>query len=632
MLLDAPRASKRIGVIFFDTVLCFLSVQIAFFLRMDAWIDPLGDGWQSGMAFLVAWPLAIFIFLRHGFYRVIYAYSDLTAISAISRAFLMYGLGYGLIVTVVGIDRVPRSIGMIQPLILYVLVGGSRVLTRHWLGGRYRAKLQWHAAPKVLIYGAGSAGRQLAAAISASHEMRLVAFVDDNPDLHGRILSGLPIFPPDVMADLVTAEEISTVLLALPSADRHRRKDVLMRLRGLHVGVRTLPILSELAHGRVSGEDLQDLDIDDLLGREAVAPDDRLMGMNIEGKVVMVTGAGGSIGSELSRQIIRRRPACLLLLDHAEHALYAIHQQVTCFEEAAAIKLVPLLASVRDKARLREILETWKPDTVYHAAAYKHVPLVEYNLSEGLLNNVWGTRTLALLAADAGVSDFVLISTDKAVRPTNVMGASKRLAEMILQALAAERSATRFTMVRFGNVLNSSGSVVPKFREQIRAGGPITLTHPDITRYFMTVPEAAELVIQAGAMAQGGDVFLLDMGEPVRILDLARRMIELSGRTLREETHPDGDIEIQISGLRPGEKLYEELLIGENPRPTTHPRIMRGNETFLPWLQLERHLETLLAALAAGALNQVREELQTLTGYVPNSEIADCRYLELSGD
>ncbi len=627
-LLDVPRTSKRIGVILFDTLLCFLSVQLAFFLRLDAWIDPFGEGWQSGMAFLVAWPLAIFIFLRHGFYRVLYAYSDLTAVSAISQAFLWYTLGYALIVTLIGVDRVPRSIGIIQPLLLYVLVGGSRVLTRQWLGGRYREKLKLMAAPKVLIYGAGNAGRQLAAAISASHDMRIVAFIDDNPNLAGRILAGLPIHSPDAMADLVKAEGIATVLLALPSINRHRRNDILDRLRGLHVSVRTLPVLSEIVHGRVGREDLRELDIDDLLGREPVAPDEALMDRNIRGKVVLVTGAGGSIGSELSRQILSRQPACLLLLDHSEHALYAIHQWVTDAQPECTVKVVPLLASVRDENRLREILTGWRPTTIYHAAAYKHVPLVEYNLAEGLLNNVWGTRNLALLAAEAGVSDFVLISTDKAVRPTNVMGASKRLAEMILQALAAEVGPTRFTMVRFGNVLNSSGSVVPKFREQIRAGGPVTLTHPEITRYFMTVPEAAQLVIQAGAMARGGDVFLLDMGQPVPIIDLARRMIELSGRTLRDASHPDGDIEIQISGLRPGEKLYEELLIGDNPTPTVHPRIMQGHETFLPWSILDARLSMLSSLLRIGELERVRELLEHLTGYTPNSEIADCLHLE----
>lgn len=631
-LLRVPRVAKRLGVILFDTVLCFVSVQLAFMLRLDAWVDPFGDGWQSGTAFVVAWPLAIFIFLRHGFYRVIYTYSDLSAVSAISRAFLWYGLGYALIVSVVGLDRVPRSIGVIQPLLLYVLVGTSRLLTRQWLGGRYREKLKWGSAPRVLIYGAGSAGRQLAAAIAASHEMRITAFVDDNPNLSGRILAGLPVFGPDALPDLVRREGIATVLLALPSVDRHRRNDVLKRLRGLHVGVRTLPVLSELAHGRLTTDDLRDLDIDDLLGREPVAPDEALMSKNISGKVVLVTGAGGSIGGELSRQIVRLKPACLLLLDHSEHALYAIHQLLQEPAEAEGIRLIPLLASVRDESRVRDILMMWRPSTIYHAAAYKHVPLVEYNLVEGVRNNVWGTRSLALAAAEAGVCDFVLISTDKAVRPTNIMGASKRLSEMVLQALSAEGGNTRYTMVRFGNVLNSSGSVVPKFRDQIRSGGPVTLTHPDITRYFMTMSEAAQLVIQAGAMASGGDVFLLDMGQPVRIMDLARRMVELSGRTVRDEAHPEGDIEIQVSGLRPGEKLFEELLIGDNPSPTEHPRIMRGHEDYVAWGELEVFLSALSTALAEGELERVRGILMGLTGYAPNSEIADWLHLEQQAD
>ncbi|MFM7801259.1 MAG: UDP-N-acetylglucosamine 4,6-dehydratase family protein, partial [Limnohabitans sp.] len=359
-----------------------------------------------------------------------------------------------------------------------------------------------------------------------------------------------------------------------------RRNEILSQIRWAHVAVRTLPSVSDLAQGKVNISDLRQLDIDDLLGREPVMPNHILLAMNVRSKVVMVTGAGGSIGSELCRQILAVGPAKLLLIEQSEFALYAVHQALEEKQTQNSSVLVPLLASVQDLERMREIMATWQPDTLYHAAAYKHVPLVEHNPAEGVKNNVLGTLRTAQAAAEHGVSDFVLISTDKAVRPTNIMGASKRLAEMVLQAMAGNTHSTRFSMVRFGNVLGYSGSVVPRFRQQIRDGGPVSLTHPEITRYFMTIPEAAQLVIQAGAMAKGGDVFVLDMGEPVRIMDLARRMIELSGLRVKDEKYPDGDIEIEISGLRPGEKLYEELLIGDNPKPTSHSRIMKAHEEF----------------------------------------------------
>jgi len=391
--------------------------------------------------------------------------------------------------------------------------------------------------------------------------------------------------------------------------------------------------VTELAQGKVTTSDLRDLDIDDLLGRESVAPNHILLGKNITDKVVLVSGAGGSIGSELCRQIMQLAPKELLLIEQSEFALYEIHQELHQKFENTSIRLVPLLASVRDAERMREIMSTWKPDTVYHAAAYKHVPLVEHNPAEGVKNNVIGTLTIARAAAEHQVADFVLISTDKAVRPTNIMGASKRLAEMVLQGLAGNASSTKFTMVRFGNGLGSSGSVVPKFRQQIRDGGPITLTHADVTRYFMTIPEAAQLVIQAGAMAKGGDVFVLDMGEPVKIMDLARRIIELSGLTVCDGDNPDGDIEIEVTGLRPGEKLYEELLIGDNPQLTSHPRIMKAQEDCLPWVELEQKLQSLQMALDVNDVAVVRAMLQqSVSGYHPSGEIVDWVHLEQEAD
>ena len=489
---------------------------------------------------------------------------------------------------------------------------------RAFFAETYTALWSGREVERVLIYGAGNAGRQLAAAMTNSHEMRVVGFLDDDDRLHGHVLNGLSIYSPADLPGLVTSLQVSTVLLAIPSVSRHRRNEMIAQMLRAHVQVRTLPAVSELAQGMVSTSDLRELDIDDLLGREPVAPNHILLGRNITDKVVLVTGAGGSIGSELCRQILSVNPSTLVLIEQSEFALYEIQQELQEKIEDNATLLVPVLASVRDAQRLNEIFADWKPDTVYHAAAYKHVPLVEHNPIEGIRNNTLGTLTAARAAAEHGVSDFVLISTDKAVRPTNIMGASKRLAEMALQALAATAPKTRFSMVRFGNVLGSSGSVVPKFRRQIRDGGPITLTHPDITRYFMTIPEAAQLVIQAGAMAKGGDVFVLDMGDPVKIMDLATRMIELSGLCVRDENNPEGDIEIEITGLRPGEKLFEELLIGNNPRPTSHPRIMKAHEEFVAWPVLLEKLQQLESLLEQRNVEGTKELLTELvSGYAP---------------
>lgn len=628
-VLAMPRVAKRLLVLAVDVGLCVLTVWIAFYLRLDEWVRLSGDAiWQPVWPVALSLAMAIPIFVTHGFYRVIFRYSGLSAVTTVIRAFFIYGLLYASVVSAIGIPGVPRSVGIIQPMLLLLAVGASRALARYWLGGLYQSQLKWAALPKVLIYGAGTAGRQLAAAMANNQEMRVVGFLDDDDRLHGHVLNGLPIYSPADLPGLVESNGISTVLLALPSVGRKRRNEILTKMREAHVSVRTLPRVTDLAQGRVATSDLRELDIDDLLGREPVTPNHLLLAKNTAGKVVLVTGAGGSIGSELCRQILEIGPAALLLIEQSEFALYDIHQELQARQLGAEVRLVPLLASVRDEERMRDIMSTWKVDTVYHAAAYKHVPLVEHNPAEGIKNNVFGTLIAAKAAAEQGVSDFVLISTDKAVRPTNVMGASKRLAEMVLQALAATSSGTKFTMVRFGNVLGSSGSVVPKFRQQIRDGGPITLTHPEVTRYFMTIPEAAQLVIQAGAMTKGGDVFVLDMGQSVKIMDLARRMVELSGLTVKDEANSDGDIEIEITGLRPGEKLYEELLIGDNPKPTSHPRIMKAHEDFLPWIELEQKLNALELALNVNDVGVVRLLLkQLVSGYTPSGEIVDWVHL-----
>ena len=481
--------------------------------------------------------------------------------------------------------------------------------------------------PKALIYGAGRSGRELANALSNSDEIQVVGFLDDDVRLHGHILNGLPINRSSNLPTLLTRQNITNVLLAMPSVSRKRRNSILKKIRKAKVSVRTLPSVSSLAQGKVTITDLHELDIDDLLGREPVEPSQALLKKNISGKIVLVSGAGGSIGSEICRQVITLMPKKVLLLEQNEYTLYNIHEELQAKEPN--VSLVPLLASVQDSVRLEEIMSTWQPQTVYHAAAYKHVPLVEHNLAEGIKNNVFGTLNMAQAAMTENVENFVLVSTDKAVRPTNIMGASKRLAEIILQALSIQNTSSNFSIVRFGNVLDSSGSVVPRFRQQINQGGPVTITHPDITRFFMTIPEAAQLVIQASAMAKGGDVFLLDMGEPVKILELARRMIELSGLAVKEASNPDGDIEIQITGLRPGEKLYEELLIKNNPQRTSHKRIMKAKEDFVGWERLEGELNCLRVALDANDVHFMQTHMSKLVpDYTPAKNIVDWVYME----
>jgi len=625
-ILALPRAAKRFVALSVDLGLCVLTVWLAYYLRLGEFVALSGNAlWAVGASIGIALP----IFIVSGLYRAIFRYSGWPALLAVARAVGIYGLLYAAIFTAFGVAEVPRTVGIIQPILLLLFVGASRALARVWLGDQYLSILKQATRPKVLIYGAGSTGRQLVDAMANSHEMLVVGFLDDDDRLHGHVLNGQRIYNPADLVNLVTTLNIRDVLLAMPSLSRKRRNEILTQIRTARVAVRTLPSMTDLAQGKVSISDLRELDIDDLLGREPVMPNHILLAMNVRNKVVMVTGAGGSIGSELCRQILAVAPPKLLLIEQSEFALYAIHQEL---EEKLADRetvLVPLLASVQDDDRMREIMSTWHPDTVYHAAAYKHVPLVEHNPAAGIKNNVLGTLHTAQAAAENGVADFVLISTDKAVRPTNVMGASKRLAEMALQALAATSTGTKFSMVRFGNVLGSSGSVVPKFRQQIRDGGPITLTHPEVTRYFMTIPEAAQLVIQAGAMAKGGDVFVLDMGQPVKIMDLARRMVELSGLTVKDEQNPDGDIEIEVTGLRPGEKLYEELLIGDNPKPTVHPRIMKAHEEFIPWAEFEAKLNSLEIALNVNDVGVIRLMMQQLVvGYIPSNEIVDWVYLE----
>jgi len=621
-VLGLPRIAKRFLVLAVDASFCILSVWLAFYLRLGEWVPLSGD---PALAVLASLVFALPVFITFGLYRAIFRYSGWPALMTIAKACSVYGLMFAALITAFGFSGIPRTIGIIQPILLLLLVGASRAFASFWLGGSYRQQLKLGAVPRVLIYGAGTTGRQLAAALRNSYQMRVVGFLDDDTTLSGQSLNGLTIYEPSELSNLVSSLAVSDVLLALPSINRQRRNTILSSIAKSKVLVRTLPSVADLASGKVTASDLRELDIEDLLGREPVNPDPQLLKQNIEQQVVMVTGAGGSIGSELCRQILAQRPSKLVLVDQSEFALYSIEQELNnrSTELAESNKfhtlIIPVLGSVQNADLIRIVLEKYSPESIFHAAAYKHVPLVEANFTEGILNNTFGTLTIAKLAAEMGIPRFTLISTDKAVRPTNIMGASKRLAEMVLQALAAngaESNATIFSMVRFGNVLDSSGSVVPLFRRQIADGGPITLTHPEVTRYFMTIPEAAQLVIQAGAMAKGGDVFVLDMGEPVKIADLAKHMVELSGLEVRDDNNPEGDIEIEITGLRPGEKLYEELLIGDNPQPTSHPRILKAHEDFLTLNDLEGALAKLKNSLNENSMAEVKVHLRSLvSGY-----------------
>jgi len=592
-----PHWLKRLVVMALDVLLALAATWIGFSLRYEVWHWPSGQQWWVyGLTPLLAIP----IFIKFGLYRAIFRYTGQAALQATTRAVVLYG---AVLLGILLWQRwllVPRTLGVLQPLIFLLLVGTSRVVARFWLleTGPGRAPV----AGRLLIYGAGAAGVQTASALAVSGQYVLLGFIDDDRDKIGRSVNGSPVYGPAKVAELVTQQAVSEILLALPAVSRERRNQILASLQHLPVHIRTLPALSDLASGRVTVQDIRELDVEDLLARAPVPPDAALLASQLAGQVVLVSGAGGSIGAELTRQILLCRPRLLLLLDHNEFGLYNIHQELLalCAKRQLTTELLPLLGSVANLPRLHAIFSGYRPTTVYHAAAYKHVPMVEDNPGEGILNNVFGTLNMAQAAKQHGARRFVLVSTDKAVRPTNVMGASKRLAEMVLQAYAQQAADTCFTMVRFGNVLGSSGSVVPLFRRQIAEGGPITLTHPDVTRYFMTIPEAAQLVLQAGAMAVGGDVFVLDMGQPIKIIDLARRMVQLSGLTLCDPDHPHGDIAIEVTGLRPGEKLYEELLIGDNPEPTGHPRIMKAHEPFLPWDALTPALAVLLAAAQAG--------------------------------
>ncbi len=652
-MLGLSRKNKRIVQVGADIVLVWGALVLAFVVRLgfDATFSSIVDHlWL----FAAAPVLTIPIFIRFGMYRAVMRFFGNDALITIVKAVSLSALLVSLVVYWYGDHEVvvPRSVIFNYWWLSLIMIGGLRLIMRQYFLGDWFMASQHvpftsrdNGLPKVAIYGAGAAGNQLVAALRLGRMMRPVAFIDDDSSVTKRTIAGLVVYKPRHIQQMIDATGAEEILLAIPSATRARRREILEYLEGYPLHVRSVPGFMDLASGRVKVDDIQEVGIADLLGRDSVSAQDDLLEHCITGKVVMVTGAGGSIGSELCRQILMLKPSRLLLVEHSEFNLYSIFGELEkqVRQDALEVEVLPILGSVRYFEKMVDLMRTWKVETVYHAAAYKHVPIVEHNSAEGVLNNVMGTLHTAQAAVQVGVANFVLISTDKAVRPTNVMGSTKRLAEMILQALSREvapvlfRSSsnvahvnkTRFTMVRFGNVLGSSGSVIPLFHKQIKSGGPLTVTHPNITRYFMTIPEAAQLVIQAGSMGQGGDVFVLDMGAPVKIVELAERMINLSGLSMRSERNPHGDIAIEFTGLRPGEKLYEELLIGDNVVPTRHPMIMSADEDFLPWDILKEKLASLLEAVSSDDYPRVRQMLSELVaGYSPEGEIVDWKHLE----
>lgn len=623
--IEMPRWAKQIFAVAIDLILCVICVWLAFYLRLGT---PFGYFEQKIYVSLISIIVVLPIFWKLGAYNVIFRYFGEPALSSLVNALLLYTFVFSILLLIFEMPGVPRTVGLIQPLLLLILITFSRVFIAGLFVGN-TIRLQKHLSEKkTIIYGAGGSGRQLNAALNANPDVDVVGFFDDKPDLHNQRIDGKIVFNPNSLELVCNELKVQQILLAMPSVSRTRRNKIIERLKRGKVTVRTLPSVSALAQGEVSFSDIRELDIDELLGRERVPPINEFLTKDITEKVVMVTGAGGSVGSELCRQALSLKPKNILLLETNESALYQIHQEL--LNKQSDVLILPILASVGDAKRINAIFKTWKVDTIYHAAAYKHVPLVEYNVAEGLKNNVFGTLELLNAANKNKVKNFVLVSTDKAVRPTNMMGASKRISELILQAMSSENQfGLKASMVRFGNVLDSSGSVVPKFREQIKQGGPITITHPDITRYFMTIPEAAQLVIQAGAMAEGGEVFLLDMDKPVKITQLASRMVELSGQKLRDENNPEGDIEMKIIGLRPGEKLFEELLIGGQSSGTPHQKIMKASEDFVPWPKLAVILDDLKKALDSGNVEDLVPIINMLIpDYKPTHELADLIFME----
>ncbi len=627
IILNQPRGIKTLIAIFIDFVCCIFSVWISYYLRLGYFVSLSEKGLDTLIYSLI---LSFPIFILLGLYKSIFRYSGLYSLLKVSRAVFAYGILFSGLISIFGIEGIPRTIGLIQPIIFYIFISFWRMLLKYLISIILNQNLTEKSKVKALVYGSGNAGRQLVRAIQDISEIKIKGFIDDDKNQQGCFIDGKEIYSREKLAKIIKEKEINLILLAIPSIPRKRRHQIIKNLTKYKIAIRTIPGISDLAKGNNSITDLLDLEMDDLLGRLVVEPFQELMSKNIYSKTILVTGCGGSIGGELCRQIIKLEPLNILLIDNSEYGLYKIHNELDNLK-SSQIKIIPIIGSIQDKRRMREIISIWQPKTIFHAAAYKHVPIVEQNLVEGIKNNFIGTFELAKLALEFKVENFVLISTDKAVRPTNIMGATKRLAEISLQAINKQitnefikNEKTKFSIVRFGNVLDSSGSVIPKFREQIRNGGPITLTHPEINRYFMTITEASQLVIQASAMAKGGDVFVLDMGEPIKIYDLALKMIQLSGLSLKSKSNREGDIEIIITGLRPGEKLYEELLLSEDPIKTDHPKIFRSKEPYIEIDELEKIIIALNQYIEKNDLESILLQLKkVVNSYTPNSKIVD---------
>ncbi|MDC1002715.1 nucleoside-diphosphate sugar epimerase/dehydratase [Candidatus Pelagibacter sp.] len=643
--LSLHRNLKKIIAMTVDIVLCILCLWLAFYLRIEEFIK-IND--MTILAVLISIFLAIPIFWLVGLYNTMFRFVGSSIISTTIVAISAYGLLYFAVIGIYGIKGIPRSIGVIQPLLLFLGILASRQIFKYLF--LYISNFKNSGNKKnILIYGGGSAGRQLLTSLKNNPEMRAVGFLDDNQQYHKQTILGQPVYSPLKIDKLIRENNINIILLALPSISRQKRNQIIDSLNKYKITVKTLPSIQDIVDGKISVSDIKDLTIEDLLSREQVQPNLELLSININSKVVLVTGAGGSIGSEISRQIIKLKPKKLLLLELNEFALFKISEELKNITQN--LKIVPLLINVQNSSRVEEVFKIFKVDTVYHAAAYKHVPLVEENICEGIKNNVFGTFLMAQIALKYKASNFVLISSDKAVRSTNIMGASKRLAEICIQALYSSQynqnnsqdnqnnsqdnqnnsqdNQTKFAIVRFGNVLESSGSVIPKFKKQIKAGGPVTLTHPEVTRYFMTITEASQLVIQAGGMSKSCEVFILDMGDSIKIKDLIHKMIKLSGLTVKDINNLEGEIEIKITGLRPGEKLYEELLIGDNPQKTIHKKIHKAKDPFIPFDQLKIDLDNLSNLLQENSVAEAKYMLGKLVpSYQSNSKIVDHIYEE----
>lgn len=624
-ILYLPRYSKRAIAIITDAGLCILCTWLAFIIRFEDLILFKDFNFNSAIISIL---IMIPVFWLFGLYRTIFRYTGFSIIFTILASMFVYGLLYFLVIGVYGIQGIPRTIGILQPMLLFFALLSSRLGIRYILKGNSNSK-SYSNIKNVLVYGAGEAGRQLVIALENSYEFKVVGFLDDNHQLHRQVVLGKTVYSLSKLEKLLETINVNFIFLAMPSIGRSQRNKIIENLNKYKLTVKTLPSISEIVGGNITISDIRDMRIDDLLNRKEVKADNQLLNKNINSKIVLVTGAGGSIGSELCRQIVRLKPNKLVLLELNEFTLYKINEELKVLNKN--LQIIPLLVNSQDQAKIEIIFETFKVDTVYHAAAYKHVPLVEENICEGVKNNVFSTLAVIKASIEKKISNLVLISSDKAVRPTNIMGASKRLCELCMQGIYNQNKniSTKFSIVRFGNVLESSGSVIPKFKKQIKEGGPVTLSHEDVTRYFMTISEAAQLVIQSGAMGKHSEVFVLDMGESVKIKDIIDKMIKLSGLSVKDVKNPEGDIEVKITGLRPGEKLYEELLIGENPQKTNHSKIYKISEPYIPFESLEKDLNLLKAFLDNNKANEVKNFLcGLLSSYKPVTDISDHIYIE----